>query len=74
MTPPDAVYVHPDGSTYVALFVSDDPARSGWFRWPAGAKGWEYRQRCPNADECCVLPTRLGRLALRLSGVPADDR
>jgi hypothetical protein len=74
MPPPDAVYVHPDGSTYVALFTSDDSDRSGWFRWPAAKRGWSYRERAANADDCCELPSRLARLALQLSGVPTDDR
>jgi hypothetical protein len=72
MTPPDVVYAHQDGATYVARFDEDDDQ---WFRWPAEAHGWRRRVRCSEAtaDEAEELPPRLAELALRLSGVPTDD-
>jgi hypothetical protein len=59
------VYAHPDGITYVAIIGED------WWRWPAVEGGWLLRRPCAStlADECWELAPRLGRLALRLSGV-----
>jgi hypothetical protein len=71
LTPPDVIYVHPDGATYLARFEDDDDI---WWRWPAEAHGWQRRVRCPEAmaDACSELEPRLAWLALRLSGVPTD--
>ena len=71
MTPPDVVYAHPDGATYLARFEDDDGV---WWRWPAERDGWQQRVPCSEglADDCEELPPRLGTLALRLSGVPTD--
>jgi hypothetical protein len=59
------VYLHPDGYHYVALIGEQ------WRKWPAVAHGWLRRQGCPAAlvDQCEELDTKLGGLALRLSGV-----
>lgn len=67
MTEPDAVYAHPNGTEYVALFGED-----GWFRWPACSDGWAQRKPCPptTADDCTEYDARQAWLALRLSGVP----
>lgn len=69
-TPPDVVYVHQDGATYVARF------EDSWYRWPAVEQGWAARTHGTEAmaDQAEELPPSLGRLALRLSGVPTDDR
>jgi hypothetical protein len=60
------VFLHPNGSDYVANFEE-----LGWQRWPAVAHGWLSKQGCPAtlADSCEELEPRLGDLALRLSGV-----
>jgi hypothetical protein len=85
MTPPDVVFAHEDGVTYVAGFLDEPPLRggnidsvdviSGWWRWPAERHGWRQRVRCSEAtaEAALELPPALGRLALRLSGVPTDD-
>lgn len=72
MIPPDVVYAHPDGTTYLARFEDDD---STWYRWPAERDGWQQRARCSEglADGCVELEPRLAWLALRLSGVPANE-
>jgi hypothetical protein len=66
---PDVVYAHPDGLTYVAHF------EDSWYRWPAVRQGWAARRHGTEevADHAEELPPALGRLALRLSGVPTDD-
>jgi hypothetical protein len=68
MTPPDAVYVDPDGVHYVALF------EDSWYRWPAIEHGWAQRRGCPASavDACEELPAVLADFALRLSGAPHD--
>lgn len=68
-SPPDVVYAHDDGSSYVARFGDD------WFRWPAVAEGWQQRLRCTEgtADAAEELPPGLAELALRLSGVPSPQ-
>lgn len=68
MIPPDVVYAHPDGLTYVARF------EDSWYRWPAIGQGWATRRHGTEAMAagCDELPPRLAALALRLSGVPAD--
>ena len=66
MTTTDVVvYTHGDGTTYVANFDGE------WKRWPARQDGWQEAQGCPAtlADSCEELDTRLGGLALKLSGV-----
>ena len=62
------VYLHPDGSTYVARF------EDAWYRWPAERNGWQQRVRCSEglADACSELEPRRSTLALRLSGVSTD--
>ena len=43
-----------------------------WFAWPAEADGWARRRtaRPDEAEPSDEIPEPLGRLALRLSGVP----
>lgn len=59
------VYVHPNGSDYVALIGEQ------WRRWPAVEGGWQSKVGCPATlvDQCEELSPKLGDLALRLSGV-----
>jgi len=59
------VYFDPDGLHYVAMV-----GELGWLRWPAIAHGWAMRRTCSEtrAEACTKVDTRLGRLALLLSG------
>lgn len=60
------VYAHPNGSDYVANFTE-----LGWQQWPAVEDGWLSKKGCSATavDKCEELSTKLGDLALRLSGV-----
>ena len=61
----EAIFLHPNGTDYVAEVDGD------WLRWPAERRGWEHRQPCGPADrDWDELPEPLSRLALRLSGGP----
>lgn len=59
------VYLHPNGSDYVAQIGEQ------WRKWPAVEDGWLSKQGCPATlvDSCHELEPKLGDLALRLSGV-----
>lgn len=65
MTDQPTVYLHPNGTDYVALIGEQ------WRKWPACEDGWLSKQDCPATlvDQCEELDTFHGNLALRLSGV-----